>query len=87
MTQMVTVTDNWLDDLHKAIYEFEQEYGVEPHMYANPELGSKIIATMNCFTVKLCESDDFKPGKVCYFEGKTIEFDWDVDKDTVILKA
>ena len=86
MTQMVAVTDDWLHDLHRAIYKFEQEYGVEPHMYANPEMGAKIM-TLKDFIVVQPTIQDFYPGRICYFEGKTIEFDWDVAKDTVILKA
>ena len=87
MTQIITITDDWLYDLQKGIYKFIQEYDVEPHMYANPLLGEKIITSFEFVTAKQPVSDDVKCGRTFYFQGYVIEFDESVDKDTVILKA
>lgn len=80
MTQIISITDDWLHDLHVCIYEFEKEYEVKPHIYANPELYDCMACTNNFIRIK----SDYNIG---LFEGCGIEFDSSVAKDTIILKA
>ena len=86
MTQIVDLSStNWFHDLQKAIYEFEQENGVQPHLYANPAFFYRCVELLeNIIWIKNEEDNGSKSGE---FMGCSIEMDYAVDADVVILKA
>ena len=86
MTQIITITNDWLHDLHVGIYEFEKEYEVKPHIYANPELYDCMACTNNFIRIKP-EGNTYASYNIGLFEGCSIEFDSSVAKNSIILKG
>lgn len=91
MTQIVNISSstNWKYELDKAIWEFEQEYGVSPHLYANPGFAYRIIELLQDINWIKDKNNDFSKvkGRTGVYQGTPIEFDEDVEDGVVILKA
>ena len=84
MTQIVEIKDNsfWEYDVNKAIYDFEAEYGVEPHMI----IGRNFIELVAASHTLVNEIPiDKSKGIIAEYEGVSCEYDPDIS--CVILKA
>ena len=86
MTQIVEIDTGvpwWKWDLDKAIDEFKQDYGVEPHLI----IGKNVMYALTEDVVFINSDKEFKPeeGKVAMYQ--SIPFEYDPDIHCVILKA
>ena len=84
MTQIIEIKDNvfWEYDVNKAIYDFEAEYGVEPHMIIGRNFIELITTSYDLINEKPI---DKSKGIVAKYKGVSCEYDPDVS--CVILKA
>lgn len=84
MTQIVEIKDNsfWEHDVNKAIYDFEAEYGVEPHMIIGKNFIDLVITSYDWVNYKsIGNSND----RIAKYKGISCEYDPDIS--CVILKA
>ena len=90
MTQIVNIAESttWKYDLDKAIWEFEQEYGICPHLYANPGFAYRMVELLQNITWVKGDTEPLeKSCRIGEYQGTPIEFDEDVKDGVVILKG
>ena len=94
MTQIVNISssENAWHDIQKAIYKFEQEYDIKPHLYANPDFASDCVEMLeqaNWIAIDTEGGSYYYGEMVGYGEvlGCTIELDPSVENGVVILKG
>lgn len=84
MTQIVEIKDNsfWEHNIDKAIYNFEAEYGVKPHMI----IGKNFIELVTAPYIWNSEiPKDKSEGIIAKYKGISCEYDPDIS--CIILKA
>ena len=84
MTQIIEIKNNtfWEYDVDKAIYDFEAEYGVEPHMIIGKNFIKLVTAPYNWNSeIPIGKSVGF----IAKYKGISCEYDPDIS--CVILKA
>lgn len=84
MTQIIEIKNNpfWEYDVNKAIYDFEAEYGVKPHMIIGRNFIELITALYNWIDEKPINKSE---GIIAKYKGISCEYDPDIS--CVILKA
>ena len=84
MTQIVEIKDNpfWEHDVDKAIYDFEAEYGVKPHMIVGKNFIDLVITSYDWVNYK---SIGYSNNRIAKYKGISCEYDPDIS--CVILKA
>ena len=91
MTKIVNISSstNWKYELDKAIWEFEQEYGISPHLYANPGFAYRLVELLQNINWIKDDSKDFSKvnGRIGVYQGTPIGFDTDVEDGVIILEA
>lgn len=91
MTQIVNISSstNWKYELDKAIWEFEREYDVSPHLYANPNFAYRLVELLQDINWVLDKNNSLSKvnGRIGVYQGTPIGFDTDVEDGVIILEA
>lgn len=89
MTQIVNIAESitWKYDLDKAIWEFEQEYGIRPRLYTNPRFAYRVVEFLQDI-IWINDTGSLEEScRVGTYEEILIGFDTDIEDGVVILKA
>lgn len=88
MTQIINISSstNWMNELNKALAEFEQDYGVKPHMYCSIDFKEHCLDLLPN-TVWIRDENTKRASHSGEYCGYSFELDDSVEPGVVILKG
>lgn len=88
MTQIINISSstNWINELMKTLVEFEQDYGIKPHMYCSIDFKEHCLDLLPD-TVWIRDENTKRASHRGEFFGYSFELDDSVEPGVVILKG